>query len=105
MAAWDTGRRPRDGRLAKLAARLRYAPSAPQLGRGTRDALAFDLDQSTGAGHRPVRASLRRHVRCSRWCPYLRPPSTTPPIIPSAPFDGPSAMIWYDENVRHFGTC
>ena len=38
-------------RLAKLAARLRYAPPATQLGRQTRNALTFDLDQSTGAVH------------------------------------------------------
>ena len=43
--------RPGDDHHAKLAARLRYAPPATQLGRGTRDALTFDLDQSTGAGH------------------------------------------------------
>ena len=41
---------PGDDRHAKLAARLRYAPPATQLGRGTRDALTFDLDHSTGAG-------------------------------------------------------
>ena len=41
----------RDDRHAKLAARLRYAPPATQLGRETGNALTFDLDQSTGAGH------------------------------------------------------
>ena len=39
-----------DGRHAKLAARLRYAPPAAQLGRKTGNALTFNLDQSTGAG-------------------------------------------------------
>ena len=43
---------PGDDRHAKLAARLRYAPPATQLGRQTRNALTFDLDQSTGAGQR-----------------------------------------------------
>ena len=43
---------PGDGRLAKLAARLRYAPPTTQLGRETVNALTFDLDQSTGAGQR-----------------------------------------------------
>ena len=41
---------PGDGRLAKLAARLRYAPPATQLGRETSYALTFQPDQSTGAG-------------------------------------------------------
>ena len=41
---------PGDDRHAKLAARLRYAPPATQLGRETRNALTFNLDQSTGAG-------------------------------------------------------
>ena len=38
-----------DGRLAKLAARLRYTPPGSQLGRKTRYALTFNLGQSTGA--------------------------------------------------------
>ena len=41
---------PRDDCLAKLAARLRYAPPATQLGRGSRNALTFNLDESPGAG-------------------------------------------------------
>ena len=41
---------PGDGRLAKLAARLWSAAPATQRGRQTRNALTFDLDQSTGAG-------------------------------------------------------
>ena len=41
----------RDDRHAKLAARLRYAPPATQLGRETSYALTFDLDRSLGAGH------------------------------------------------------
>ena len=40
-----------DDRSAKLGARLRYAPPAAQLGRDTGDALTFEPDQSTGAGH------------------------------------------------------
>ena len=40
---------PGDDHHAKLAARLRYATPATQLGRETGNALAFDLDQSTGA--------------------------------------------------------
>ena len=44
---------PGDDHHAKLAARLRYAPPATQLGRETRNALTFNLDQSTGAGHNP----------------------------------------------------
>ena len=80
MAAWDTGRRiplscgshrilaaplqrhpppwqlgipaagPGNDRHAKLAARLRYAPPAPQLGGETVNALTFKRDRSTGAG-------------------------------------------------------
>ena len=38
-------------RSAKLAARLRYAPPAIQLGRETVNALTFNLDQSVGADH------------------------------------------------------
>ena len=45
---------PGDDHHAKAAARLRYAPPATQLGRGTRDALTFDLDQSTGVAHLAV---------------------------------------------------
>ena len=41
----------RDDRHAKLGARLRYAPPATQLGRGTCNALTFDLHRSLGAGH------------------------------------------------------
>ena len=40
----------RDDRHAKLAARLRYAPPAIQLGRETVNALTFEVDQSPGAG-------------------------------------------------------
>ena len=39
-----------DDHHAKLAARLRYTPPATQLGRGTRSALTFNLDQSPEAG-------------------------------------------------------
>ena len=41
--------------LAKLAARLRSAPPATQLGGETAHALTFKLDQSVGAGHRRSR--------------------------------------------------
>ena len=41
---------PEDDHHAKLAARLRYAPPATQLGRKTRNALTFETDQSVGAG-------------------------------------------------------
>ena len=43
---------PGDDHHAKLAARLRYAPAATQLGRETRNALTFNLGQSTGAGQK-----------------------------------------------------
>ena len=84
-----------DDRHAKLAARLRYAPPAAQLGRKTGNALTFDLDQSTGAGQefnlqacpsshtvprrrwgRRFCSSLRRRSCCRpSWvdCPYLDP--------------------------------
>ena len=52
---------PGDSRLAKLAARLRYAPPTTQLGRETVSALTFKPDQSTGAGHRFI--ARRRHAR------------------------------------------
>lgn len=39
-----------DDRHAEPAARLGYARPATQLGRGTRDALTFELDQSVEAG-------------------------------------------------------
>ena len=45
---------PGDDHHAKLAARLRYATPATQLGRETRVALTFELDQSTGAGQEDV---------------------------------------------------
>ena len=41
----------KDDRHAKLAARLRYAPPAIQLGRETVNALTFEVDQSPGASH------------------------------------------------------
>ena len=53
---------PGDGRLAKRAARLRYAPPTTQLGRGTGKALTFDLDRSLGAGQQ-VREGITGGVR------------------------------------------
>ena len=49
---------PGDDRHAKLAARLRYAPPANQLGRKTIYALTFEVDQSPGAGHRRAFGNL-----------------------------------------------
>ncbi len=54
----------RDDRHAKLAARLRYAPPAIQLGRETVNALTFEVDQSPGAGQvRPIIVGFA--VRCT----------------------------------------
>ena len=49
---------PGDGRLAKLAARLRYVPPTTQLGRETGNALTFQLYRSLGADRQG----------CPRWC-------------------------------------
>ena len=46
----------KDDRHAKLAARLRYAPPAIQLGRETVNALTFEVDQSPGAGQSTFRS-------------------------------------------------
>ena len=60
--AWQPGipaAGPVNDHHAKLAARLRYAPPAIQLGRETVNALTFKLDQSTGAGQSSSFPNLR----------------------------------------------
>ncbi len=60
-AMQDHRQAPTDGndRYAKLAARLRYAPPAIQLGGETADALTFEPDHPVGAGQGKPSPSLR----------------------------------------------